>query len=164
MPIMILSPLANFGNQSLGTDNRDCFLNAHGCRLNCVGSLKVLNNVTLLAPNLSYQLKALHYSTILLKSSSYWFFYILYQPQFVLLSFFYCKSNTHNFCDSFEHWAMMHCDWWIFLLTSPCPYMWSFLAWLVQFAIWHTRRSNMILYFLFSGICTLFPWKRSSLK
>ena len=25
----------------------------HGCRLNCVGSLKVLNNVTLWAPNLS---------------------------------------------------------------------------------------------------------------
>ena len=30
-----------------------CCLVAHGCRLNCVGSLKVLNNVTLWAPNLS---------------------------------------------------------------------------------------------------------------
>ena len=31
-----------------------CFLVAHWRRLNCVGSLKVLNNVTLWAPNLSF--------------------------------------------------------------------------------------------------------------
>ena len=31
----------------IGTKNMGCFLNAHGCCLNCIGSLKVLNNVTL---------------------------------------------------------------------------------------------------------------------
>ena len=37
-----------------GTKKGCCFLVGHWRRLNCVGSLKVLNNVTLWAPNLSF--------------------------------------------------------------------------------------------------------------